>query len=225
MDEKLITVTGRGGVHVVPDITRVNLTLESIHENYEEAYAQGKNDTARLAAIMKEVGLNKALPKTIYFNIDKKTENKYDKYRNYIGQEFIGFELDHRVKIDLGMDKVLLGKVIKLIGEQLRQAEIKIGFTVKDSRPSQLKMLERAVKDAKEKAEIMAAACGCKLGLVKDINYNVKELEIYSEARQIHGAQEAMCCNEDSLDISPDDLGVEDNVTVKWYLSNDLQNN
>lgn len=220
MDEKLITVTGRGGIHVEPDVTRVELTLESLHDTYDEAYAQGKDNTSRLADIMNEVGLDKSLPKTTHFDIDKKTQNEYDKYKNYVGEKFIGFALDHRVKIDLGMDKTLLGKIVKLIGQHLKQAEINIGYTVKDARPAQLKMLERAVKDAKEKAEVMAKAVGCTLGLVKDINYSVQELHIYSQARQIHGADEACCCEPESLDITPDDLAAQDNVTVVWYISN-----
>ena len=69
--------------------------------------------------------------------------------------------------------------MVRLIGQRLKQAEINIGYTVKDPRPFQLKMLERAVKDAKEKAAIMAKACGCQLGKVKTIDYSVQELHIY----------------------------------------------
>ena len=223
MDEKLITVTGRGSIHVVPDVTRVELTLASIHESYEEAYTQAKDNTDALVKIMNEVKLDPTLPKTIHLDIDKKFENQYDKYHNYTGEKFIGFRLDHKIKIDLGMDNVLLNSIVKSIGKKLKQAEIGISYTVKDPRPAQLKMLDRAVKDAKEKAEIMAKALGCTLGLVKDINYSVHEVHIYSEARNIHGAEEAMCCNTESLDITPDDLSVSDDVTVVWYLSNGVK--
>ena len=223
MNEKLITVTGKGTIHVVPDVTRVELTLQSIHDTYEEAYAQAKSNTERLSQIMKEVSLDVTLPKTIRLDIDKKTQNEYDKFGNFKSKKFLGFELDHKVRIDLGMDNVLLNNIIKRIGKMLKQAEISIGYTVRDPRPSQLKMLERAVKDAKEKATIMAKACDCKLGLVKEINYSVQELHVYSQARMIHGADEALCCNEESLDITPADLAVSDDVTVVWYLSNNTK--
>jgi len=223
MDEKLITVTGRGSIHVVPDVTRVQLTLASIHESYEEAYQQAKDNTDALIKIMNAVKLDASLPKTIHLDIDKKFESQYDKYHNHIGEKFVGFRLDHEIKIDLGMDTVLLNSIVKLIGQNLKQAEINISYTVKDPRPAQLKMLDRAVKDAKEKAEIMAQALGCTLGLVKDINYSVHEVHIYSEARNIHSADEAICCNEEALDITPDDLAVSDDVTVKWYLSNGVK--
>ena len=38
MDEKVITVVGKGGIHIIPDVTRVELRLESLHKTYEEAY-------------------------------------------------------------------------------------------------------------------------------------------------------------------------------------------
>lgn len=215
---KTIRVSGKGAIHIVPDVTRLELTLKTLHETYEEAYEMAKQNTNSLARIMKEANLDKALPKTTSFDIDKKMESQYDKYDKYIGKKFVGFELDHRVKIDIGMDNELLNTVIRLIGRELKQAEISIIHTVRDERPAQLLMLERAVKDAKEKAEIMAKAAGCSLGEVKEINYSVQEIHIYSQARMIHSADEAVCCNTGSLDITPDDLAVSDGVTVEWNL-------
>ena len=223
MDEKLITVTGHGCIHVVPDVTRLNISLVSLHDSYEDAYRQAKNDIDRMSKIMNEVKLDPTLPKTQSLDISKKTNSEYDKFGHYKSETFIGFELNHKVKIDLGMDNVLLNQVVRLIGKHIKQAEISIGYTVKDPRPSQLKMLERAVKDAKEKATIMANACGCRLGLVKSINYSFGEIHIYSQARNIHEAAEAACCEESSLDITPEDLAASDDVTVVWYLSNDVK--
>ena len=221
MEQNSITVTGRGGIHVVPDVTRIELSLISIHDTYEEAYNQAKSDISRLQDIMNEVKLPTSLPKTVRLDIDKKTLADYDKYNNYKGEKFLGFKLTHLVKIDLGMDNVILNSIIKGIGLHLKQAEIQIGYTVKDSRPSQLKILDRAVKDAKAKAEIMAAAAGCRLGNCLSINYGFNELHIYSQARTIHEPAEACCCTPDSLDITPDDLGASDTVNVVWALINE----
>ena len=218
MNERIITITGRGGIHVVPDVTRVELSLISLHDSYEQAYLQTKADTDRLTEIMKQIGLDVKLPKTIRLDIDKKTVSEYDKYKNYKGEKFLGFQLTHQIKIDLGMDNVILNQVIKLIGLRLKQAEIKIGYTMRDPRPAQLKMLERAVQDAKAKAEIMAHAAGCVLGVCKSINYSIEEWHIYSQARNIHCADEAVCCNPESLDVTPDDLAVSDTVDVVWTL-------
>ena len=79
-------------------------------------------------------------------------------------------------------------------------------------------MLERAVKDAKEKAKIMVQTAGCELGPVTNIHYGYQEIHVYSEARNIHSNSEAMACDSNSLDISPDDLVMSDNVKVEWEL-------
>lgn len=38
----------------------------------------------------------------------------------------LGFELNHNVKIDLGIDNVPLNNLVRLIGKKLKQAEINI---------------------------------------------------------------------------------------------------
>lgn len=215
-NERTITVTGQGGIHVVPDVTRLDIFLISIHDSYEEAYVQASMNTETMNRIMTEAELDTKLPKTKSLDIEKETQNEYDKHHNYIGEKFIGFKLSHIIKIDLGMDNAIISKVVKLIGQKLKQAEINIGYTVRDPRPCQLRMLERAVKDAKEKAEIMVKACGSELGTLRNIDYSFHEFHIYSQARNIHDSMDAMCCNEESLDINPDDLAVSDSVRVTW---------
>ena len=218
MEQKIIQVTGRGFVHIVPDVTRLELKLISLHDSYQEAYEQTKNDTEKLNTIMEAAGLNKNLAKTVRLDIDKKTINQYDKYKNYIGEKFLGFQLDHIVKINLNMDTVVLNKLVKGIGEELKQAEINIGYSVKDNRPIQLLLLERAVKDAKEKAQIMAKAAGCKLGSCLHIDYGIEELHLYEQARSIHDADEACYCNKEALDITPEDWLTSDTVETQWLL-------
>ncbi len=73
MDEKIITVTGKGAIHVVPDVTRLEITLQSIHDSYEDAYNQAKANTEKLGNVMSEVKLDPKLTKTIRLYIDKKT--------------------------------------------------------------------------------------------------------------------------------------------------------
>lgn len=218
--EKTITVSGRGNIHIVPDVTRVEIKIISLFDTYEIAYQMAEDNLRDIKKIMVNNKLDTKLPKTIHFNICKQTRSKYDKYHNYEGEEFIGYELSQTIKIDLGMDNKLLTKVVREIGGNLTDVELNIGYTVRDPRPHQLKMLERAVKDATEKARIMAQAAGCSLGLVKTIDYSEKEIHIYSQARNIAEPCDAAKCTESSLDITPEDLCAGEDVVVTWYLSN-----
>lgn len=219
-DDKTITVTGRGNIHIVPDVTRVELKIKCIFDTYDTAYQMAEANLQDLAEVMTSCGLSTKLPKTTHFGIDKSYHSVY-KDGHYTGeQEFDGYELSQHIKIDLGMDNKLLTKVVRSIGENMTDVEINIGYTVKDPRPHQLKMLERAVKDAAEKAKIMALAGGCTLGDVKSIDYSEHEIHIYSQARNIDSPCEAAACNEASLDITPEDLVGGEDVTVTWFLLN-----
>ena len=216
--EKLITVTGRGNIHVVPDVTRVKIEIASLFDSYQTAYKMASANLKDVGEVLTNCKLEKSMAKTISFDIEKRFRDVY-KSGHYTGeQEFIGYCLHQTIKIDLGMDNVLLAKVIKGLGERMTDMEIRIEYTVKDPRPHQLKMLERAVKDAREKANIMATALGCMLAEVSKINYSHEDVHIYSQARNIHSAAEAKASTAESLDITPEDLAISDDVTVEWVL-------
>lgn len=45
-----------------------------------------------------------------------------------------------------------------------------------------------------------------------------QEVHIYSQARNIHSTAEAKVSTAESLDITPEDLAISDNVNVEWIL-------
>lgn len=216
--EKTIKVTGKGTIHVVPDVTRLTVEIHNIFNTYKETYANAKENAGWMVKILEYNQIDGKLAKTKRLDISDNMVSEYDEDGNHIGYKKDGYKLSQELKIDLGMDNVLLNKIIKGVGKFIKNAQIDIGYTVKDPRPSQLKMLERAVKDAHEKARIMAAAAGCTLGDVYSIDYSHEDIHIYSQARNIHSVEEAKACSPESLDITPDDLAVSDEVNVVWYL-------
>lgn len=216
--EKKITVTGKGAVHVVPDITRLEVRIETLHENYSDAYEKAKTNLSWMAKILEYNNKPGSLAKTVSMDIKEHTYSVKDAKGYHAYYEKDGYELHQRIKVDLGIDNVLVNKIVRGIGKFIDDAQIKIGHTVQDPRPHQLRMLEKAVKDAKEKAQIMASALGCSLQDVYSINYSDTNIHIYSEARNIHSAAEAKASTPEGLDITPEDLSVSDEVTVVWTI-------
>ena len=217
-DNRTIFVQGKGSIHIVPDIIRLEVMVESVFVDYETAYKQARENTQWMGKILEYNHLNKKLAKTIHFDITDHLIDEYDENDHYIGNIKDGFELSQRFKIDLGINNELLNKIVRGVGKFIKGAQIKIGYTIKDSRPYQLKIMERAVRDAYEKAEIMATAAGCKLGEVNSITYGKQDLMFHSQARHIHSNKEAMACDANSLNIEPDDMVMSDNVDVSWNL-------
>ena len=213
-----ITVTGRGSIHVVPDVTRIEIQVKGVFKDYKGAYEKAKDSSSWMVKILEYNHLSGKLCKTIRMDISDHLVPQYDEDDHYIGQIPDGYDLDMRMKVDIGIDTVMTNNLVRGVGKFISGAQINIGYTVQDPRPVQLKMLERAVKDANEKATIMAKAAGCVLGDVDEIIYGQQELHVYSQARNIHSNKEAMASTSESLDITPEDLVFSDDVKVIWSL-------
>lgn len=220
MCESRIRVQGKGAIHVVPDVTRVEVTVEQWFENHSAAYEQAKENSSWMVKILEYNKKPGKLAKTTRFDIEDYTENEYDDDGNYIGKKKNGFMLNQRIKIDLPIDNVLVNNIVKGVGKFIPNAQINIGYTLQDERPSQMKMLARAVSDARDKARVMAESVDCKVGKVLDIHYSYSNVHVFSQARYIHSNSEAKLSTASSLDITPDDLVMSDTADVTFELIN-----
>lgn len=220
MSETTISVQGKGSIHIVPDVTRLEITIERVFPDYQKAFAQAKDNSAWVVKILEFNKKPGKLAKTVKFDITDHEVNDYDTLGHYKSSHVEGYDLEQRIKIDLPIDNVLTNNIVRGIGKFIPGAQINIGYTVQDPRPHQMKMLARAVSDAKEKAGIMAEAAGCTLGKVENINYRYSNVSVYSQARNIHDSKEAFASTADSLDITPDDLVMSDTVDVTFELIN-----
>lgn len=215
-----ISVQGIGSIHVVPDVTRLEVTISQWFSDYGKAFAQAKENLSCMVKILEYNNKPEKLAKTVKFNIEDYTENEYDDDDHYIGKKKNGIMLEQRIKIDLPIDNYLVNCIVRGIGKFILSAQINIGYTLQDERTSQLKMLASAVADAKDKAKIMAEAGGCTLGKIVSIDYRFQNIHIASQARYIHSNSEAKASTPGSLDITPDDLVISDTVDVTFELIN-----
>lgn len=220
MSESTISVQGKGALHVVPDVTRLEVTIGQWFESYTKAYAQAKDNSAWMVKILEHNHKPGTLAKNIKFNIEDHLINDYDDHGKYIGQIKDGFMLEQVIKVDLPIDNALVNNIVRGVGKFIPSAQINIGYTLQDERPSRMKMLARAVSDAKDKAKIMAQAGDCELGKVISIEYRCQNTHVMSQARYIHSNSEAKASTTQSLEITPDDLVISDTVDVTFELIN-----
>lgn len=220
MENAKISVQGKGAIHVVPDVTRLEVTIAQWFSDHGKAFAQAKENSSWMVKILEYNKKPGNLAKTVRFNIEDYIENDYDGDNNYIGKKKNGFMLEQCIKIDLPIDNYLVNCIVRGIGKFIPSAQINICYTLQDERPSQLKMLARAVSDARDKAKIMAEAGGCKLGKVVSIDYHHQNIHVMSQARNIHSNSEAKASTPGSLDITPDDIVISDTVNVTFELVN-----
>lgn len=214
MDQKTIRVMGVGNIKVAPDTTRLRFSVESTYEEYEEAYADAAVGNGELQKALQKLKLPKESLRTSDFSITRNREWNRDK-GCYI---YDGFKLEQNLALELPLDSVLTSKVIAALGVAWPELEVKISFIRKDVHDVKLQILESAVKDAREKAEVIASTLGHKLGGIVNVDYSKHRLDI-------HVHEEDLCCcameapqSDGSIDYTPEDIEAGDTVETVWYL-------
>ncbi|MBO4289985.1 MAG: SIMPL domain-containing protein [Lachnospiraceae bacterium] len=218
---RTIKVTGTGTVKLKPDIMRLRLDLNGKEKEYAKTLKRSSDDTEVLRGLFADLGFAKEDLKTLSFSADPVYEGYEDKQGRW-RQRFVGYEYHHRLKLDFPFDNDRLGKILTRLAKAKVDPEFSIGYTVKDPEAAKNQLLAAAVKDAAEKAEILAAAAGVKLLGIQTMDYSIARVEMeVMPARKLMATNDmAMGAMEESmdLDIQPEDITASDTVTITWEL-------
>lgn len=212
-----IKVNGRASLCITPNTTRIDLSLEKVLPTNEEASQMAAANLKKLGDVVESCGLDRDLPKTTHFSISKSYHFVKEDGTYNGDKEFDGYKLALNLQIELGVDNELSTRVVQGIARNLKDMEIKISFSVKDPQSYQLKLLENAVKDATEKARVMATAAGCTLGQVASIEYQGygRSLRITQEEYSVEYEEYESA---DFSDLTPKAIEEHEDVTIQWYL-------
>ena len=215
---KTITVKGVGNVSVKPDLIVVSMKLATEDIEYEKTMELAAKRISLIKDSLEKIGFEKNSVKTTDFKVRTNYESVKDKNGNY-KSVFKGYVCNHSLKVEFDFDTKMLARVLSAISESLAKPEFSISFTVKDPSAVNSELLKSAVKNAKEKAEILCSASGVKLGELVSIDYNWGEINLYSDTNYEVGDRfmaKAACLS--NIDIQPDDIKTSDTATLVWEI-------
>ena len=216
---EIITVTGKGKINLPPDNICVNLSFEIIRDTYEETMEASKKALDMLRDVLKQEGFDRKDIKTKQIMVDV----EFDSYKDHDlwKKKFAGYKRQHDLKIEFSTDGKKLSRILILLAICPICLNFSIQYTIKDLEQAKNQLLEKAVLDSRNKAEILTKASGVRLGKVNSINYSWEEIMVFSEP--VKYSRESICeqaifCTENNLDIEPEDLELTDIVTVVWEI-------
>ncbi len=215
--EATIGVTGLGRLSVKPDTIQLMLNLNETKESYSQAMEASAQATDQLKAAFIPLGFEGSDLKTGLFSIDSKYESFPDDQGRY-QQKFVGFEYDHRLKLEFAADKDKLGQVLTALLRSGVAATFTINYTVKDKEAAQAELLKNAVEDARKKSALLAQASGVQLGKLIHIAYGREEISFRSEAMRGARMTEYAAMSSISADIEPEDIPLEESVRLVWEI-------
>ena len=211
MNQRVISVQGRGTATAEPDLVQLSFNISVMDQEYDGAIA-GLNDRVnRLRQDVATVDVDPKGLKTTSFDISPK--HHWNKERDE--RVFLGFEAKHDLRLKLPLDQDLLNRTLVQLATSASQATFSIYFAVKDGNALRQRVLADAVARARENAETLAQAAGVQLGDILRIDYGWTEIRV-SERMMDYDASTAYSMP--MPDIEPDEIEAGDNVTVVWAI-------
>lgn len=215
---RTITVKGIGAFSVKPDLIVLRLSMETAEYEYDAAMKAAAEKIDFLNKALEAAGFEKKSAKTADFRVRADYDRLNDGKGNYTSV-FMGYKCRHELKIEFDFDTKRLAKALSEISKCIAKPEISIDFTVKDSSAVSGELLKAAVKNAREKAEILCAASGAKLGELRSIDYNWGELHLYSATDYDAEGKCMMLGAADDMDIEPEEIKARDTATFAWEIA------
>ena len=222
--KKIIRVTGKGQISVPPDRIRLLFELEECKDTYREAIKASKESVDELRKIFEKLGFDVKELKTTNFEINSVFETekiKKDEYKRV----FKGYKYSNVLKIEFDLDHDLLGKILDNVSRCECHPEFDISYTIKDKEAVKNKLLEKAVKDSRVKAEVLAKAAEMNLDELVSIDYSWGEIELTSspygkllDGLRCNDSEEDYYLDDAPMQLEPDDIKASDTVTVVWKL-------
>jgi uncharacterized protein YggE len=205
----LIRVQGSGHAASTPDTVILGLDLVSEHKDYGKATADAGRKLELLRAALPKAGLTAEQLKTESFNVGVE--------RDYVSgvHTFRAYSVKHDLSLRLPFEPVQLGRVLAAVTASNTKVSLSLTFTVADPEEVKRRVLEDAVRNARSRAEVIAAAAGQKLGAIRAIEYGHTEILIRSAMHSLEACAEPAM----NLDLNPADIEAEDTVLVAWELA------
>jgi uncharacterized protein YggE len=159
-----ITVVGNGEVKVTPDTAGVQIGVETTAPTTQEALAQNTAQATAIIEKIKALGVAEKDIQTSGFNI-------YPTY-DTDGRQVTGYTVSNQVNVtirDLAQAGNLLDQVVQAGANRIYG----VSFTVADPAAALAQARDKAVVDAKARAEQLAKGTGATVGQVLVVTENV----------------------------------------------------
>ena len=214
--DRTLKVKGKGKLQVTPDQISIYLDLKGCKRSYEDALILSSSKTDALKDSLQSLGFKPTDLKTVHFYIDTKYIDKREADGNY-KRIFVGYEFMHHMKLSFPKDNTMLTNVLNCIMTGEEKPEIRIEYTVKNIEDCQNELLRNAIRDSKQKANVLAEAAGVTLKEIVNIEYSWQDLEAMLEPIAYNSTIESASVGA-SFDFEPEDLTLEETVAVIWNI-------
>lgn len=201
-NERTITVTGRGMLHLAPDLVRLTLSVSAADSDFAKAVRAAEESGARVKKALEQGGAAQVKAAGV------RTEPLYETVTENGGsvRRQTGYTAMRRLRAELSADPALLAQVLTALADSGASPALSAEYTLADEDKARRHAAALAVKDARKRAEAIAKAAGVRLDGVRTVQ---------SGPHGTFPAVRAMAMRANDLsDLSPEEIEISEEVTV-----------
>ncbi len=220
---RTINVTGNSTIKVKPTLMEVSIEINGRSRDFDKIVQKSADDTEVIKSIVEKLEFNRQDLKTASFDV----QADYEEYRDENGDyksKFIGYRYNHHMNIEFSIDNKRLGDLLYALVKSNVEPKFRVGYTISDIEKEKYKnaLIESSVKNASERAQILAKSADVCLGQIVTIDYSDKRYDFY-EAVGNYASDKRMSYAmslEDTynFDIEADDISISDSVNMVWEI-------
>ncbi|MCR4905893.1 MAG: SIMPL domain-containing protein [Clostridiales bacterium] len=217
---RTITVRGTGKIFAKPDLISVSMTVEAKDPDYAAAMVKADRDAEAISNAVRDAGIERDALRMADFNVRADYESVHDERGNW-KNVFAGYAVTRTYQLRFPLDAAVLSALLGNIGASEASPQLSVSFILSDPEKAKKDALEAAVRDAREKAELLAHASGCTLGALLSIEYSVAHRDTVSATTFCadNGAMPMMAKAAFRMESAPQDVEIMDNAVFTWEIA------
>lgn len=199
-----VAVVGEGKIDAVPDLVEITFEVKKVEETIAAAKTNVDERSGHVIALARRIGIS-----TPDINA---TELLCAPYREYRNRDILpkGYSAQRTIMLrlrDLTKFNELTNELVRIPIDQIEKVDRQLA----DPAAANRRALDVAIKDARDRAEHLAAQFGVKLGRV----YSLRALP---RVERFHIGAAAARASEEDATFEPGTIEVESRVSVCYYL-------
>ncbi len=165
-NERVMRVNGSATVSLAADTATIQIGVNTRKDTVREAQSENARLMAAVMQAIKDAGVDEKDIVTSQFNVFSNFDYEIDSFGKEIRK--LHYEVQNNVSVTIH-DLTMIGTLLDAAMDAGANTSYGITFSSTKQNEAYLKALARAVEDAQQKAQVLAAAAGVELGQLTQI--------------------------------------------------------
>ncbi|WMJ71651.1 SIMPL domain-containing protein [Cytophagaceae bacterium ABcell3] len=212
-NSRSLELKGTGTVKMMPDQGSLFINVSTHQMEMNKAISELDKKTVEIFKLLEKAGFKREDIKTIGYNVNKHTiyRNGQPRDSGYVGRQQLNLEFPYK--------KETTAKILSAFADQAAEAQLRFSFNMSDAKMKEVRemLIKDAIRDARQKAELIAEESAVSLGEISEIKYGEPE------QAPIRFERAAMMETQDGRNRQPQGFDIReaeftDTVWIKWNL-------